>query len=161
MVEQGVYFFTSDLKQFIIGCGGQWSDEKNRPMVCLIKSSENENLYWAIPMGDMRHRTDDQRARIQRYLNYPNRDIRSCYYHIGRTDKESLFFISDTVPVIERFVDRPYQVGKVDYVIKNKNLINALEGKLTRILTFERGSPNYFRQHISDVKAKLIEELNK
>ncbi len=159
MIEQGVYFFTADLKQFIVDCGGQWNDSKARPMVCLIKSSENDDLYWAIPMGDMDHRTHEQKERIQKFIDLPSRDIRSCFYHVFKTDKESLFFISDAIPVVERFVDRPYQVGSVDYVIKNKQLIAALQTKLFRILSFENGKPNHFRQHITDVKAKLIEEL--
>lgn len=160
MIQQGVYFFNADLKQFVLACGGQWSDVKVRPMVCLIKSSENEDLYWAIPMGDMDHRTEEQRSRIQSYIDLPHRDIRSCYYHIGKTDKESLFFISDAIPVVERFVDRPYKVGNVDYIIKNPKLIEALKEKLTRILVFERGRPNYFRQHITDVKTQLLKEIN-
>ena len=89
--EQGIYFPTSDFKDVIQKCGGQWNDKKERPLLCLIRSIEDPRLYWAIPMGDMAHRNDEQRTRIQTYLDMPKRDIRSCYYHIANTDKESLF----------------------------------------------------------------------
>ena len=43
--------------------------------------------------------------------------------------------------------------------IKNKKLLNELEYKLGRILSFENNKPNYFRQHITDIKTYLLEEL--
>ena len=41
----GIYYLTDDLKNIIKICGGEWNYSKKRPVVCLIKSSENENLY--------------------------------------------------------------------------------------------------------------------
>lgn len=34
-----------------------------------------------------------------------------------------------------------------------------MEYKLSRILSFENNKPNYFRQHITDIKTYLLEEL--
>lgn len=45
-------------------------------------------------------------------------------------------------------------------VIKNKKLISELERKLFRILSDENANPNKYRQHITDIKNKLIEELD-
>lgn len=45
------------------------------------------------------------------------------------------------------------------YVIKNKALISELERKLKRILAWENNRPNYFRQHITDIKSYLISEI--
>lgn len=39
-------------------------------------------------------------------------------------------------------------------------LISELERKLFRILSVENSNQNFFRQHITDVKLHLLEELN-
>ena len=43
-------------------------------------------------------------------------------------------------------------------LVKNKKLISELERKLKWILCFEDSTPNYFRQHITDLKNKLLNE---
>ena len=161
MTEYGVFFPTDEFKAMIRSQGGEWNDTKQRPLVCLLKSSENDKLYWAIPMGDMTHRKEEQRERIMSYINLPSRDIRSCYYHIGKTDKESLFFVSDAIPITDKYVDRAYVVNGVSYQIKNEAVLRSLRTKLLRILSVENRNPNKFRQHISDVKAYLINELSR
>lgn len=158
MIEQGLYFSTADFHHLVRSCGGEWADTKDRPLVCLVRALDNPQICWAIPMGDMAHRTQEQRSRIERYLSLPSRDIRSCYYHIAMTDKESLFFISDTVPITDKYIERAYLVGNNPYVIKNKNTCNELRRKLARILSFEKHRPNGFRQHITAIKEALIAE---
>lgn len=141
--------------------GGTWNDTKRRPIVCLIKSDENPNLYWAIPMGKLNHRNAMQQKRLNFYLNLPKRDIRSCYYHIGRTSSRSIFFISDAIPIIDKYIDGIHTGGDHrHYIIKNRLLISELERKLFRILSVENSNQNSFRQHITDVKLHLLEELN-
>ena len=74
----------------------------------------------------------------------------------------SIFFISDAVPITDKYIERNY-IGKYtgkQYVIKNKNLIFELEPKLKRILSWENSRPNYFRQHITDIKNYLVKELD-
>ena len=69
----------------------------------------------------------------------------------------TIFFISDVVPIKEIYIDREYLgFNNIHYVIKNKKLISELERKLKRILYFEDSTPNYFRQHITDLKNKLL-----
>lgn len=45
MIEQCLYYANSDFKKMITSAGGQWNDNKHRPLVCMLKSRENENLY--------------------------------------------------------------------------------------------------------------------
>lgn len=97
MIERGLYYATQDFSNLIRSVGGEWNDTKHRPIVCLIKSKEHDDLFWAIPMGNWNHRTPQQQARIQSFLNLPSNDIRSCYYHLGRTTTRSIFFISDAM----------------------------------------------------------------
>ncbi len=162
MIKHGIYFGKKAFYKIIRDIGGEWNDSKERPIVCLLKLSENDKIYWAIPMGNFDHRDDNAKNRIEKFLSYSNRDIRSCYYHIGNTDVRSIFFISDAVPITDKYIDRDY-IGKytnTQYVIKNKKLISELERKLKRILSWENSRPNYFRQHITDIKNYLLEELS-
>ena len=162
MEEHSIYYGKSEFYEVIRNIGGTWNDSKERPIVCLIKLSENDNIYWAIPMGNWEHRDKDAKARIKKYLNFKESDIRSCFYHLGRTDEKSIFFISDVVPITQKYIERSY-IGKYTgepYVIKNKQLLDELVRKTKRILSWENSRPNFYRQHITDIKNYLIEELN-
>ncbi len=161
MVEKGIYYASPELSELIVSLGGQWNDIKHRPIVCLIKSTENDNLYWAIPMGKLNHRNEKQIERLNTFLSLPDNDIRSCYYHIGRTTSKSIFFISDAIPITDKYISEKHTgADNQHYVIKNKNLIFELERKLKRILSDENSRPNKYRQHITSVKKYLLEELN-
>lgn len=162
MIERGLYYATKDFGDMVRSVGGVWNDTKHRPIVCLIKSSEADGLYWAIPMGKLNHRDTSQQARINSYLSLPEDDIRSCYYHVGRTTTRSIFFISDAIPITDKYIESVH-VGsdKKHFVIKNSGLIAELERKLFRIISIENSRNNSFRQHITDVKSYLIDELSR
>ena len=160
MKEHGMYFGKNIFYQIIRNVGGIWNDSKERPIVCLMQSLEHEGLYWAIPVGNYEHRNDQQKARIQMYMDYAVKDIRSCFYHVGNTNEKSIFFISDAVPFTEKYIEREYKnKTKNIHIIKNKVLLKQLEYKLSRILELENRKPNYFRQHITDIKNYLRREL--
>jgi len=160
MEEHGMYFGKNEFYQIIRDNGGVWNDSKERPIICLMKSIELPDLYWAIPVGNYEHRDEAAKNRIQRYMNYDKKDIRSCFYHVGKTNEKSIFFISDAVPFTEKYIDREYRnKTKSIHIVKNKVLLAELEYKLGRILELENRKPNYFRQHITDIKNYLIEEL--
>lgn len=161
MEEHSIYYGKNEFYDIIRNLGGSWNDSKERPILCLIKLSENDNIYWAIPMGNLDHRNQQAKERIQKFLNYKESDIRSCYYHVGRTDVNSIFFISDIVPITEKYIERSY-IGKYTskpYVIKNKKLLGELLRKAKRILSWENAKPNFYRQHITDIKNYLIAEI--
>lgn len=164
IVDKGIYFlkqtFLDELKEI-----GTYTDHKQRPIVALVPSSENESIYWAIPMGDFSHRTEEQKARLQTFLDYPESDIRSCYYHKGSTNKVSIFFISDVIPITNDCIEREYSSHGSIYVIKNKKLIAELQRKMSRILAYDKahvaskGTPA-FRQNISGIYNMLKLQLN-
>lgn len=107
------------------------------------------------------HRDTKAINRIYSYINKDPRNIASCFYHIGKTTTKSIFFISDAFPVTDVYIDRIYEgYDKQQYVIENNNLLSALKYKLQRILSYENTNPNFFRQHITDVKRKLLDEIN-
>ena len=163
MQEHGLYFGSENFYNLIRSTGGQWNDSKERPIVCMMRSIKITELYWAIPIGNWRHRDYNTQNRIKKFMNFPENDLRSCYYHVGNTDVKSIFFISDTVPIIEKYISREY-IGKYTgkhYTIRNKALLSVILNKLKRILAFEKNRPNYFRQHITDVENILIKELER
>ena len=156
-----MYFGKKEFYQIIRDVGGVWNDSKERPIICLIKSLESEYLYWAIPVGNYNHRNEVAKARIHGYINRRNDDIASCFYHIGNTNEKSIFFISDVVPITDKYIEREYlNKTKGIHIVKNKVLLQALENKLKRILAYENSNPNYFRQHITALKEYLMNELN-
>jgi hypothetical protein len=168
IIEKGIYFATNDFYNIIRSIGGEWNDQKERPLVALIKSTDDPDIYWAIPMGDYGHRSESKKNRIQQFISRDNRDISSCFYHVGKTDKKSIFFISDVVPITFKYIDREYIVGpavnKVQYIIRNNALAEELERKVRRIISFEKayvesnGQPK-FRQRILDIHKFLLKEL--
>ena len=86
--------------------------------------------------------------------------MRSCYYHLGRTTNKSIFFISDAIPITDKYILEEHKGSDNNpYEIKNPILLNSLCYKLNRILNFEASNQNYFRQHITDIKNYLIQEL--
>lgn len=160
MKEHGMYFGKNEFYDIIRNNGGVWNDSKERPIVCIMKSLECNDLYWAIPVGNYEHRDKKAKERIQKYISLNKKDIRSCFYHIGNTNEKSIFFISDVVPFTAKYIDREYlNKSKKIHIIKNKVLLSDLEYKLKRILEFENRKPNYFRQHITDIKNYLLNEL--
>lgn len=166
--EKGMYFAKNDLYEIVRNVGGQWNDRKFRPIVTLIQSSDNPDIYWAIPMGDYNHRDSAAKDRMEKYLNMPTEKIGSCFYHIGRTNKRSIFFVSKVIPVTEKYIEREFLVGPIknnqQLVIKNRGLIEELERKVKRIVAYEKdyvkakGNPR-FEQNLLAVHSYLEQEL--
>jgi len=86
-------------------------------------------------------------------------DLRSCYYHIGRTTKPALYKISSCYPITEKYIDHEFISCEKHVIIRRAETIKELERKLKRILAFESRRPNYFKQHITEIKNYLIKEL--
>ena len=162
MIKNAMYFAKSEMYDLIRSLGGEWNDSKERPIVCIFESTEQEGLYYAVPVGNYEHRNEKAKERIQRYLDLSEDRIESCFYHVGNTTVKSIFFLSDVIPITDKYIDREYKnyYSNRIHEIKNRELIAELERKLKRILAWENGRPNCFRQHITDVKNALIAELN-
>ena len=108
MIKNAMYFAKKEIYDLIRSLGGQWNDAQERPIVCVFQSSEIEGLYYAVPVGNYEHRSDEAKERIQRYLNLPENRIESCYYHVGNTTVKSIFFLSDVIPITDKYIEREY-----------------------------------------------------
>ena len=93
MAINGIYFTKGEFYQIIRDIGGVWNDSKERPIVCLLKIDDTD-IYWAIPMGNLNHRNEKAKERLDFYLNTEKSDIRSCFYHIGnRKNNYKYYFL--------------------------------------------------------------------
>jgi hypothetical protein len=55
MILNAMYFGKSEIYDVIRKVGGTWNDNKERPIVCLLRV-DNTDVYWAIPVGNWNHR---------------------------------------------------------------------------------------------------------
>lgn len=93
-------------------------------------------------------------------MQCPDEDLRSCYYHIVQGNKTALYKISSCYPITEKYIDHEYTVNRTHVIIRNKEDIAEINRKFKRIISMENRKPNYFSQHIADIKNYLIKELN-
>ena len=80
--------------------------------------------------------------------------------HIARTTKDALYKISSCYPITEKYIDHPFITNNVHVVMQKQDDINEIRRKFKRILSMESRKPNYFKQHITDIKRYLIDELS-
>ncbi|MBQ9387927.1 MAG: hypothetical protein IJU01_04615 [Lachnospiraceae bacterium] len=161
MKEQGLYIIKQDFLDLVLSLGGNCdiANGTRRPVYCCLKDSIIEGLYWAIPTSDLNHRSPAQISKYYDYIQKPDDDLRSCYYHIGRTTKSALYKISSCFPITDKYIDHEFTTNGVHVIIRRAETVKEIRRKLARILAFESRRPNYFSQHISDIKNYLVTEL--
>ena len=161
MVENGLYVIKQDFLETVKELGGDFDFGKGskRPVFCCLKDNKIDGLYWAIPTSDLSHRSSKQKEYYESCLSCPKNDLRSCYYHIAKTTKIALYKISSCYPITEKYIDHPFISNNVHVVMKRQDDINEIRRKFKRILSMESRNPNYFPQHITDIKAFLAKEL--
>ncbi len=160
MLENGFYKISQDFVNLIRNLGGTYQDAKERPIFCCIKDKDIDELYWAIPTSDLSHRNKDVMDKIENYINLPERDIRSCWYHIGHTNRPALYRISNCFPIIAKYIDSIYTSNGKHLMLKNKKEIEIIKSKLSRVLFDESRHKDKYEQHISSIKQYLIKELS-
>lgn len=162
MREHGLYVIKKNFFSVISSLGGDcdMNNGTKRPVYCCIQDSKIDKLFWAIPTSDLSHRSAEQMQKIHKYISLPNDDMRSCYYHIGRTTRDAIYKISSCFPVTDKYIDHEFTTNGKHVIIQRKEFISEIDRKLKRILAFEAREPNYFKQRITDIKTFLINELH-
>jgi hypothetical protein len=155
----GFYKLTQTYIELVGQLGGKYRDNKERPIYCCLQDRIHSNIYWAIPTSDVSHRTSEQYERIIKYCAFPERDIRSCFYHIGHTNRPAIFRISNVLPVTDKNIDSEYISMGTHLVLKNRIQISDITRKLSRILFDEQRHPNKYEQHISSIYNHIVKEL--
>ena len=74
-------------------------------------------------------------------------------------NRTALYKISSCYPITDKYIDHEYTVNKKHVVIQRREDIAEINRKFRKILSMENRRPNYFKQHITDVKKYLIQEL--
>lgn len=161
MIENGLYVVKRDILNIITSLGGDCdiNSGDKRPVFCCVKDNKIEGLYWAIPTSDISHRSEPQIEYYNMCMSCDEKDLRNCYYHIVRSNRIALYKISSCYPITDKYIDHEYTVNKTHVIIQNKEDLAEINRKFKRILAVENRNPNYFRQHITDVKNYLIKEL--
>ena len=122
MKPTGLYKLTSDFFDVIKEVEGVYRDSKERPIYCCIQDRKNPDIYWAIPTSDMSHRPQAQLDRIERLCALPDRDIRSCYYHLGHTNRPAVFRVSSVLPVTDKYIEGEYTSQGTHLILRDKKL---------------------------------------
>ena len=161
MKPTGFYKISSEYISLVKQLGGKYRDNKERPIYCCIQDRDRPEIYWAIPTSDISHRTLEQLARIKQYCSFPDRDIRSCYYHIGHTNRPAIFKISNVLPVTEQYIEGEYTSQGLHLMLRDRRLIAEIERKLSRILFDEGRHPDKYEQHITSVYSFLADEITR
>ena len=161
MIENGLYVVKRDILNIIISLGGDCdiNSGDKRPVFCCVKDKKVEGLYWAIPTSDISHRDESQVNYYNMCLSCDERDLRSCYYHIVKGNRTALYKISSCYPITEKYIDHEYKVNNIHVIVQRNEDLLEINRKFRRIIAMENRKPNYFRQHITDVKNYLIKEL--
>ena len=159
MNPTGFYKLSPDYTNLIKRLGGTYRDNKDRPIYCCIQDRKHSQIYWAIPTSDISHRTPRQLDRINRYCCLPDRDIRSCYYHTGHTNRPAIFKISNVLPVTKDHIDGEYISQGLHLILRDKKLIAEIKRKLSRILFDEERHPDKYEQHITSLYRYLADEI--
>ena len=159
MKPTGFYKLSQTYIDLIALLGGKYRDNKERPVYCCLRDRKNPGIYWAIPTSDISHRTPEQLDRIKRYCALPERDIRSCFYHLGHTNRPAIFKISSVLPVTEAHLAGEYISQGIHLVLKNKTHIDAITRKLSRILFDESVHPDKYEQHITTIYNHIAASL--
>ena len=159
MKQSGFYKLSLRYIYLVKDLGGTYKDDKERPVYCCIQDRDVSSIYWAIPTSSIANRPSAQLDRIKRLCDLPSRDIRSCYYHIGHTNRPAIFKISNVIPITEAFIDSEYTSQGSHLILRDKKLIAEIERKLARILFDENRHPNKYEQHISSVYEFLKGDL--
>ena len=160
MIENGVYIIKEEYfnKFSKIGSIFKYNKSGNKPTFCCIEDKFNKNLFWAIPTSKITE--DKNMKRIMNFVNSPSSNIKSSFYHIGKTNVPCIFCISSCFPIIDKYIEREYLVKGKPLILNNKEQSNIIRTKFRRIIQIENNNPNLFEQRITDIKTILIKELN-
>lgn len=160
-MKQGFFYIIKDefFERFSeLGSKFKHNKKASRPTFCCLEDKIHKGLFWAIPTGTIENKNLD---RIKQYINQDEKDIRSCYYHIGYTNRKALFFISSAFPITDKYIQREYTTNGIPLELKKEKELQTIKKKLLKILTYENRFPNKLEPKISMIKEILLEEQSK
>lgn len=161
-MKEGFYYIIKDsFFDKFTAAGSSFKDNKggNRPTYCCFEDKIHKGLFWAIPTSSLNKSDTRKIERINRFVNLPDNDLRSCFYHIGYTNRRALFCVSSAFPITDKYVERTYLTDGVPLELKRIAMKEEIRRKLLKIITYENKFPNKLETHITDIKNTLLKEL--
>lgn len=158
-MQSGFYYIIKDefFQRFSAsGSTFKYNKGNSRPTFCCFEDHIYPGIFWAIPTGTVDGKNI---TRIKQYMEYDEKDIRRCFYHIGYTNRKAIFYISSAFPVTENYILREYTTNGVPLEMKRQNLKQEIQKKLLKILTYENNNPNVLEPRITDIKNSLLQDL--
>ena len=129
---------------------------ENRPHYCCFSDTENDGLYWLIPMSHQIGKYENI-IRIRKNLHKPC-DI----LHILKIGgNKSALLIQDMFPITENYIERAYTINSVPLIIKSKKDIEIIARKSRNIyrLIHRNVKLNPTQPNVLQIKNKLLAEL--
>ena len=159
MIENGYYkvcdsFFTFFSDEF--GSVFKYNKAGNRPVFCCYEDTKIKGLYWAVPTGSAENKN---LSRINAYINLPKNKIGRSFYHLGRTNKPAIFYISSAFPITDKYIAGEYVSQGKHLITRSEQQNREIRIKLRNVAAYENIHANYFEQRITDIKNFLIAEM--
>lgn len=100
---------------------------ENRPFYYCF--SDAEGNLWFIPLSS-------QTEHYQLKIDKDTKRYGDClFYHIGKINGiDRVFLIGNMIPIIEKYIKKPYTISDMHYVVANKKLIKAVQKKAKKYL---------------------------
>ena len=150
LFEHGIYFVKDQYFKDFPSKHWMLNKGEKRPHYYAIK--DTAGVMWLIPMS----------SRVENYKRKINSEEKkrgkgNCiFYHIGLfAGKESVFIISDMMPITDTYIARSYLINNVEYVIKNDNLNRRLRSKTVRYIRLLEQRKLTDRNHVLKIREKL------
>lgn len=158
-MKQGFFYIIKDdfFDKFSeMGCKFKYNKNNSRPTYCCFEDTKYKGLFWAIPTGSIDNKNLE---RINSYMAFDEKDIRSSYYYVGYTNRKAIFYISSAFPITEKYIKREYMTNGIHLELKRLKMQEDIRKKLLKIITYENRFPNKLETHITTIKKILLEEL--
>jgi hypothetical protein len=125
---------------------------ESRPYYLAVK---NENgIIWVVPLSSQ---VDKYKAKISEDTK---KHGESLFYYIARMKgRDSAFLVGNAIPVIERYIKKPFTVKGEPFVIQDKKDVKKVKSKLSRYLTMVRNGKMKPVVDILSIERKLLDSL--
>lgn len=127
---------------------------ENCPYYLAIEGANG--IIWLVPLS-----SKVEKYRLSIAADEKKYGKGKCIFHyIARVKgKDSAFLIGDAIPVIEKYLLRPFTVNGSPFVVEDEKDIKAIQSKLSRYLALVRNGRLKPYADILDIEKSLLKEL--
>ena len=106
---------------------------ENRPYYLALEGTNG--IIWLVPLS-----SKVEKYRLSIAADEEKHGKGNCIFHyIARVKRrDSAFLIGDAIPVVEKYLLRPFMVNGAPFIVEDKQDVKAIQSKLARYLTLVR-----------------------